>query len=48
MWFGSNGSVKLLTVWFTVNELYKFIGSVRLFSVQIGTVCGSARFMAFF
>jgi hypothetical protein len=53
MQFGSNGSVQLLTVRFTVNELYKFIGSVHKFSVRFGyfrfdSVRFAVRFMVFF
>ena len=45
MQFGSNGSVQLLTVRFTVNQLYKFIGSVHKFSVRFGYFWfGSVRF----
>jgi hypothetical protein len=52
MQFGSNGSVQLLTVRFTVNELYKFISSVHKFSVQFdyfrfGSVRFTVRFMFF-
>jgi hypothetical protein len=36
MQFGSNGSVQLLMVRFTVNELSKIIGSVYKFMVQFG------------
>jgi hypothetical protein len=36
MQFGSNGMVRLLTVRFTVNELFRINGSVHKFMVQFG------------
>jgi hypothetical protein len=38
VWFGSNGLVQLLIVWFTVNKLSRINGSVHKFTVRLFSV----------